>query len=143
MKKAYEKRALYAIGYHGTERIPGNAKDTDCCSNTKKRCKDMEQWNRRGNNGKSKSLWQKKVYANFKKCEVPVLYATVAEIVYKKAYGHGGFRPGAGRKKDEDKIPKKTYSFRLTVAEQIRVKQFIEDMRKEDGRQSIIPPPKS
>ena len=82
-----------------------------------------------------KVFGKKKVYANFKKCEVPVLYATVAEIVYKKAYGHGGFRPGAGRKKDEDKIPKKTYSFRLTVAEQIRVKQFIEDMRKEDDRQ--------
>ena len=74
---------------------------------------------------------KKQVYKNFTKDKVHPVYATVAEIVQKKAYGHGGFRPGAGRKKDENKIPKKTYSFRLTVAEQIRVKQFIEDMRKE------------
>ncbi len=76
---------------------------------------------------------KKQVYMNFTKDKVHPIYATVAEIVYKKAYGHGGYRPGAGRKKDENRIPKKTCSFRLTTDECEKVKRFIEDMRSKDG----------
>jgi len=82
-----------------------------------------------------KAFSEKQVYTNYKKCKVPDLYATVAEIVYKKAYGHGGYRPGAGRKKDESKAERSPRTFRLTGIEYQKVKTFIEEMRKE-GKES-------
>lgn len=75
----------------------------------------------------------KKVYMNFTKDKAPALYAAVAETVRQKAYGHGGYRPGAGRKKSEDIAQKKPRSFRLTEYEYEKVKEFIENIRTESG----------
>jgi hypothetical protein len=76
---------------------------------------------------------EKQMYMDFTKDKIPAVYAVVAEMVCKKAYGHGGYRPGAGRKKDESKAPKIACSFRLTAEEREKVKQFINDMRAESG----------
>lgn len=42
---------------------------------------------------------------------------------------HGGYRPGSGRKKE---LPEgaKPYSFKLTKEEQVKVREFIKQLRK-------------
>ncbi len=62
--------------------------------------------------------------------KVPEKYKVVAELVRKKASKHGGYRIGAGRT-ESDEPTKKTRSFRLTAYEYIKVKEFIENLRKE------------
>lgn len=63
--------------------------------------------------------------------KVPAKYAKVAEIIRKKAQGRGGRRFGAGRPKTlEPQEEKKTRSFKLTEYEYIKVKAYIQKLRK-------------
>lgn len=71
----------------------------------------------------------KKSYSRIEK--VPAKYAKVAEIIRKKADGRGGRRLGAGRPKTlEPWEEKKTRSFKLTEYEYIKVKAYIQKLRK-------------
>ena len=63
---------------------------------------------------------------------VPYEYSKVAEIILKKAMGRGGRRLGAGKKKGNGP-EKRTYSFKLTAYENMKVREFIEKMRSENS----------
>ena len=63
---------------------------------------------------------------------VPYEFSKVAEIILKKATGRGGRRLGAGKKKGNGP-EKRTYSFKLTAYENMKVREFIEKMRSENG----------
>lgn len=62
--------------------------------------------------------------------KVPEKYKVVAELVRQKASKHGGKRIGAGRK-ESDEPTKKPHTFRLTAYEYMKVKEYIEELRKE------------
>lgn len=64
---------------------------------------------------------------------VPQKFAVVAEIVDKKAVGHGGCRPGAGRKKSGKEV-KKTRSIRMTEKEYAAVCKLLDDMRIHESK---------
>ena len=63
---------------------------------------------------------------------VPYEFSKVAEIILKKATGRGGRRLGAGKKKGNGP-EKRTYSFKLTAYENMKVREFIEKMRSENS----------
>ena len=75
-------------------------------------------------------LNQKKSYSRIEK--IPTKYQLVAEIIRKKANGRGGRRLGAGRPKTVGiQDEKNTRSFKLTQYEYIKVKEYINQLRKE------------
>ena len=63
---------------------------------------------------------------DFKSYELTHVYAPA---IYKFCGAHGGYRPGSGRKKE---LPEgaKPYSFKLTKDEQVKVREFINQLRK-------------
>ena len=62
--------------------------------------------------------------------KVPEKYKVVAEFIRQKASKHGGRRFGAGRP-ETDKPKKLPHTFRLTAYEYMKVKEYIEELRKE------------
>lgn len=78
-----------------------------------------------------KSLDDKKLYNYLD--QVPSIYRTAAKIIAQKGTGRGGHRFGAGRKSTHTILTKKEpHTFRLTNLEYIRVKEFIDQMRKDN-----------
>lgn len=78
-----------------------------------------------------KSLEQEKRYLL---ANVPAKFSVIAELVEKKASGHGGRRAGSGAKKSGKEI-KKTRSIRMTDYEYKKVQEFLFDLRLHESRE--------
>ena len=67
--------------------------------------------------------------------KIPEKYRVVAEIIRKKANGRGGRRLRAGRPRTLSPFEQKqTRSFKLTAYEYIKVKAYIEALRKDNTK---------